>query len=155
MLVFRLGSSRYPANDGKGASLYGGRWNHKGTAVIYTAESRALCALEVLANADELADDYAVNPITIPDETKIISLSIADLPVNWDAGEPTEATRDMGTAWAKKLSTAVLAVPSAVIPREWNYILNPAHPAFATFLFSEPEPFYFDHRLGRAWLKKV
>jgi hypothetical protein len=39
-------------------SLYGGRWNHKGTPVIYSAASRALCALEVLANADELADDH-------------------------------------------------------------------------------------------------
>ncbi len=51
-----------------GASLYGGRWNHKGTPIIYTAESRALCALEVLANADELADDYVVTTITVPDE---------------------------------------------------------------------------------------
>jgi RES domain-containing protein len=60
MIVYRLGSARYPANDGLGASLYGGRWNHKGTSVIYTAASRALCALEVLANANELGADYAL-----------------------------------------------------------------------------------------------
>jgi RES domain-containing protein len=62
MIVYRLGSARYPANDGLGASLYGGRWNHKGTSVIYTAASRALCALEVLANADELGADYVITP---------------------------------------------------------------------------------------------
>jgi RES domain-containing protein len=155
VLVFRIGSSRYPAHDGKGASLYGGRWNHKGTAVIYTAESRALCALEVLANADELADDYMVTPIEMLDQVTMTRLYISELPVNWDAGEPTNATRDIGAAWTKGLSTAVLAVPSAVIPREWNFILNPAHPAFSGFQFLEAEPFYFDDRLGRAWVKKV
>ena len=68
MVVYRLGSGRYPANDGLGASLYGGRWNHKGTPVIYTAASRALCALEILANADELAGDYLFTPIEVPDD---------------------------------------------------------------------------------------
>ena len=116
-----------------GASLYGGRWNHKGNAVIYTAESRSLCALEILANADELADDYVATPIEMPDELDI--------------------TRDIGTNWQKALATAVLSVPSAVIPRERNYILNPAHPDFNRIRFSSPEPFYFDDRLGRARLK--
>ena len=54
MIVYRLGSARYPANDGLGASLYSGRWNHKGTFVIYTAASRA--------NADELGADYVITP---------------------------------------------------------------------------------------------
>ena len=105
MVVFRLGSSRYPANDGRGASLYGGRWNHKSIAVIYAAESRALCALEVLANADELANDYIVTPVTIPDQTVITRMPIEDLPVEWDAGEPVDGTRDIGSRWAKGLST--------------------------------------------------
>src|SRR5207237_5630241 len=123
MTVFRLGSFRHPANEGLGASLYGGRWNHKGTAVIYTAASRALCALEVLAN-----------------ET---------LPPGWDAGQPTNLTRDIGTDWAACAASAVLAVPSAVIPREFTYILNPRHPDFTKIRFLRQEPFYFDDRLGR------
>lgn len=155
MLVYRIGSSRFPGNDGIGSSLYGGRWNRKGTSVLYTAASRALCALEILANADELANDYIVTAITIPEATPIKTLGVADVPDGWDAGEPTKATRDIGTNWAKSVTTAVLAVPSAVIPREWNYLLNPVHPAFATFHFSEPEPFYFDDRLGRPWLKRT
>lgn len=53
MLVYRLGSRRYPPNDGLGASLYGGRWNHKGTPVIYAAASRALIAQE---------QNYFLNP---------------------------------------------------------------------------------------------
>jgi RES domain-containing protein len=154
MIVYRLGSERYPANDGSGASLYGGRWNHKGTPVIYTAGSRALCALEILANADELASDYVVTPIEVPDDLVVRMLSIEELPTNWDAGEPTNDTRTIGTDWANALTSAVLRTPSAVIPREYNYILNPRHPDFARIAFFSPEPFYFDDRLGRAWLRK-
>lgn len=150
MLAFRLGSSRFPANDGIGASLYGGRWNRKGTPVIYTAESRALCALEVLANTDELADDYVATPIEISDDLPVSVISVADLPVGWNTSEPIDMTRDIGTNWAKSHATAVLSVPSAVIPRERNFILNPAHPDFKQIRFSSPEPFYFDDRLGRA-----
>lgn len=150
MLVFRLGSRRYAANDGLGASLYGGRWNYKGTALIYTAETRALCALEVLANSDELPDDYIATPIEIPKEVGLTTLSQNDLPNGWDSNEPIDATRDIGTNWAKGLRTAVLSVPSAVIPRERNYLLNPAHADFTRIRFHDPEPFYFDDRLGRA-----
>jgi RES domain-containing protein len=136
-----------------GASLYGGRWNHKGNAVIYTAESRSLCALEILANADELADDYVVTPIDVPDELAVKVISIAELATGWDASEATDVTRDIDTNWVKALATALLSVPSAVIPRERNFILNPSHPDFSRIRFSNPELFYFDDRLGRARLK--
>jgi RES domain-containing protein len=151
--VYRIGSSRHPANDGKGASLYPGRWNHEGTPVAYCAESRALCALEILVNEDELADDYVSIPIEIPDSVTIKSLSVADLLPGWDSNPVPDTTRDIGTDWAKGLATAVLSVPPAVIPRERNYILNPAHPDFARIRFATPEPFYFDDRLGRLWEK--
>jgi RES domain-containing protein len=117
--------------------------------MIYTGESRALCALEVLANAGELADDYVAVPIEIPDYLSIAVIPAADLPLGWDANEPVPATRDLGTNWATELTTAILSVPSAVIPRERNYLLNPAHPDFARVQFHRPEPFYFDDRLGR------
>jgi RES domain-containing protein len=138
-----------------GASLFGGRWNHKGTPVIYAAESRALCALEVLANADELAADYISIEIEIPDDVLIMELSlyprpgVPALPPGWNSNPSIDATRDIGTNWAKALKNAVLLVPSAVIPRERNYILNPAHPEFGKIRFATPEPFYFDKRLGR------
>src|ERR1700716_3422390 len=110
MLIYRLGSARYPANDGLGASLYGGRWNHKGTPVIYAAASRALCALEVLANANELAGDYIVTPIELPDDLPPITLSIDSLPSDWDAAQATIDTADIGTVWAGKLESVALLV---------------------------------------------
>jgi RES domain-containing protein len=97
MVVYRLGSARYPANEGFGAGLYGGRWNRKGTPVIYTAASRALCALEVLANAEELAGDYVITPIEVPEDLAVTMRSIGTLPLNWDARQPTNDTRDIGT----------------------------------------------------------
>ena len=97
MRIYRLGSSRYPANDGLGASLYGGRWNHKGTPVIYAVASRALCALEILANADELARDYAVTPIEWADDVSFTTLSTGDLPSGWNAAQPMTETAEIGT----------------------------------------------------------
>src|ERR1039457_2328738 len=88
MLIYRLGSGRYPPNDGLGASLYGGRWNHKGTPAIYAAASRALCALEVLANANELAGDYIATPIELPDDLAVTLPSPA---------YPSIASRQTGT----------------------------------------------------------
>ncbi|MGA3258719.1 MAG: RES domain-containing protein [Bryobacteraceae bacterium] len=154
MVIFRLGSGRYPANDGLGASLYGGRWNRKGTPVIYAAASRALCALEVLTNANELAGDYVVTPIEVPDDLGTTTLTIETLPSNWDAGQSTQATANIGTDWANSLATAVLVVPSVVVPREHNYISNPRHPDFPGIRFLSPEPFYFDDRLRHAWLNE-
>jgi len=154
MRVYRLASRRYPANDGLGASLYGGRWNEKGTPAIYAAASRALCALEVLANAYELAADYAVTPIELPDDLALITLSSGDLPSGWNSAEPVTATAELGTAWAQRLESAVLVVPSAVIPQEQNYVLNPRHAEFSKLRFLRSEPFYFDDRLQRAWVSR-
>ncbi len=108
------------------------------------------CALEVLANSGELADDYVATPIEIPDEIAVTVIPVSSLPVGWNVNVPMDATRDMGTNWAKSLTTAVLSVPSSVVPRERNYILNPAHPDFGRIRFANPEPFYFDNRLGHA-----
>jgi RES domain-containing protein len=148
MIVYRIGSSRHPANDGLGASLAGGRWNHVGTPVIYTAESVALCALEVMANDADLAGDYICISIEVPDDVLITSISIAASPTGWNSHPYSAATQDIGTSWAKGLLTAVLSVPSVVIPRERNYILNPTHPDFSRISFSAA-PFTFDERLRR------
>jgi RES domain-containing protein len=149
MFVYRIGSSRYPANDGNGAALYGGRWNHKGTPLIYAAENRALCALEILAGGRELANDYISIPIEIPDDIPCRTLSIPELPQGWDSAEHANSTRDLGTTWAGAKETVVLVVPSAVLPRERNYLINPRHPDFSRIIFHEAEPFSFDRRLTK------
>ena len=147
MIVYRIGSSRYRANDGAGAKLHGGRWNHKGTALIYTSESVALCALEVLANSSRLPRGLIAIEIRIPDGIPIRTLEVSELPAGWDDPSPSGGPRDIGTNWVRENATAVLSVPSSIIPRERNYLLNPNHSEFAQIRFGVPEPFRFDPRL--------
>ena len=147
MKVYQIGSSRHPANDGEGARRYGGRWNHKGTAVIYAGESVALCALEVLVNQSTLPTDCIVVEIRIPDALKTRTLRESELPSGWDDPSPRKGTRDIGTKWALEQATAILLVPSSIIPSERNYLLNPNHPDFVKIKFGAPKPFRFDQRL--------
>ena len=109
--------------------------------MVYSAESLALCALEVIVNVNDLADDYVSISIELRTDLEITSLSVADLPSGWDAYPSIDDTRDIGTNWARGLTTAVLSVPSAVIPRERNYLLNPAHPEFGRIRFAAPSRF--------------
>ena len=93
MIVYRIGSSRHPANDGTGASLYPGRWNPRGVPVIYTAQNSSLCALEILAGGRELASDYVVVRIEIPNDLAINTLADEELPDDWNAEVHPDSTR--------------------------------------------------------------
>jgi RES domain-containing protein len=132
-----------------GASLYPGRWNFHGTPVIYTAQNSSLCALEILASARELASDYMIVEIEIPDDIPVETLEDQDLPADWNAEVHPESTRAIGGSWAALGRTAVLSVPSTVNPSERNFVLNPAHADFQRFSFREPQPFTFSNRLKR------
>lgn len=151
MRVWRVCSRRYRAFDGEGARLYGGRWNPHGTRAVYTSGSLSLAALECFVNLDPdlLPRGLVAMPAEIPDDVRIQQITIRDLPRNWRDAPAPEALRDLGTAWVSRGATAVLAVPSAVIPKEWNYLLNPAHPDFRRIRMGGPEPFRFDPRMWK------
>ena len=147
MTVYRICRARYPQNDGTGAALGGGRWNHKGTAILYCGSTVSLCALEVLVHSDGLPQDRMVIAAAIPDDVSIEMIADADLPADWKADIHPSSTRNYGTQWAAQKRSAVLSVPSAVVSDERNYLINPAHPNFAKIKFSNPKPFEFDLRL--------
>jgi len=106
--------------------------------------------LEILANrTTELPDDYVAVRVEIPDDLSVTTLSGAELPHNWWVNPHQVETRDLGSAWARDLKSAVLRVPSAVIRWESNYILNPVHSEFDRIRFGEPEAFVWDDRLRR------
>ena len=149
MQAFRLCRANYPAYDGEGARRAGGRWNSKGTRVLYTSENRALAVLEILVHlSTSLPDRYVLGAVGIPDYVAVEVLDESQLPANWSTLDPREqeTTRRMGDEWVAQQRSVILSVPSVVLG-ERNYVLNPVHPDFERITFVEPAPFRFDIRL--------
>jgi len=135
--------------DAEGARLYGGRWNSPGFAIVYTAQSQSLAALELLVHLDSesILQNYLAIPVTIP-QNLILELDKSKLPNGWAAYPASKETRHLGDAWATERKSPVLQVPSAVIPIESNFLLNPAHPNFPDLIIGNPMNFKFDPRLS-------
>ena len=151
-VVWRIVQRKFikAAFTGEGARLFGGRWNSPGRAVVYTAQSQALAALEILVHLDseKLLRHYLAIPVTIPLHL-IEHLSSSTLPKNWRAYPAPRGTHAIGDAWLARAPSPVLQVPSVVIPFESNFLLNPAHPHFSKLRMGKPIPFHFDPRLMR------
>ncbi len=136
------------AFDGEGARLYGGRWNSPGTRIVYVAGSVSLAVLEVLVHLGDVGVLTSYSLCAVEFEDGLIEpLDRSRLPVDWRSYPAPSGSREIGDAWVKGGSSAVLEVPSAVIERESNYLINPAHPDFVSVSVGEPEPFEFDSRL--------
>ncbi|HRH82575.1 MAG TPA: RES domain-containing protein [Thiobacillaceae bacterium] len=150
-VVWRLVTARFAdtAFSGEGARLYGGRWNRKGQPVVYTAGSQSLAVLEMMVQDEPLRARYVMIPATLPKGLKMERIQVTDLPADWRDPAAREALRERGGEWLGRRSSAVLAVPSAVIPAETNYLLNPLHPAYAHIEICVGQLFATDSRLLR------
>ena len=138
--------------SGAGAALYGGRFNSSGSPAAYVAGSLALAMLERLAQAERgiPAVPFAAFRLSIPAD--LIEDAAPALPPGWSATPPT-AARAFGDGWLASGRSAVLRVPSVVLPvpaaelaGEANYVLNPAHPRFSEIVVEPPRRFRFDAR---------
>jgi RES domain-containing protein len=116
---------------------------------IYRATA-SLCALEFVAHSAMLPTDMIVVQARVPKSLSMQTVEESDLPPNWSSPIPSKKTQDLGTDWVRSGATAVLSVPSVIIPSERNYLLNPAHPDFARIRFFPPRSFRFDRRLRPA-----
>jgi RES domain-containing protein len=105
--------------------------------------------LFVHVDIDTAPGDLVAIQVDIPDTLTIETIKIESLPRDWRRYPGVEALKDIGTAWAEKASTAILAVPSAVIPEERNYLLNPAHRDFKRIRLRKPVAFRFDARMWK------
>jgi RES domain-containing protein len=141
------------AFTGDGARLGGGRWNHTGTPVVYVSESLSLAALELYVHFTrkdiKLSKSLYAIPVDIPDSLKIAEVSIKDLHQDWRVSPPSDSTKGIGTDWSQKGTSAVLRVPSAVIPEEYNLVLNPKHADFKKIKIGKPQPFTLDKRVWK------
>jgi RES domain-containing protein len=138
------------AFTGEGARRYAGRWNCKGTAVVYVADSLALAALEMLVHlqARQVLACYLVAPVRFA-ESLVRDLDRRRLPADWRSDPAPAALQALGDRWVDERRSAVLRVPSAVIETENNYLLNPAHRDFAKIRVGAARPCRFDVRLAR------
>jgi RES domain-containing protein len=139
-----LGSTAF---DGEGARLFGGRWNSRGTRMIYTSATLSLAALETLVHLNPtVAFKYVAIPIDF-DEALVARVDAMDLPPDWNEEPPPPSAAEIGDRWVKESRSAVLELPSVIIPAEFNYLINPAHSDFKRIHIGQPLPFSFDPRL--------
>jgi RES domain-containing protein len=149
MILYRIVNCDYAGDlSGTGGRLYGGRWHNEGKAALYLASSRSLAVLEVLVHLPPLMipDNYCLVEIEVPDND-IISINIEDLPPDWKDISPPMALKQMGDKFLKKREYLLMKMPSSIVPMEFNYLLNPHHPAIKKVKVLKKEPFDFDRRL--------
>ena len=149
--AYRLIKRKYQDNafDGEGARLYGGRWNNPGNACVYVASSESLALLEIMVHLESyrLLNAYTLLRLTLPADN-ILSVGAEDLPDNWQETPAPAETADLGDGWLASGQSLALAIPSVVVPREFNYMLNPEHPLFDQVVATaEALPFQPDSRL--------
>ncbi len=151
LTTYRICKTKYVAAmfDGEGARLYGGRWNSRGTRIIYTAGSLSLAALEMLVhfNNEEILLSYSFAAAEF-DESLILPVEeFGTLPENWSNSPPPLDIQRIGDQWAQSRTSVVLKVPTSVLPVEFNYLINIEHPEFSKVKLGEPQTFTFDERL--------
>ncbi len=153
LTVWRLVKEKYAGNafDGEGAHRFGGRWNSRGTPVVYLSASLSLAALELFVHltAEDARIRFSAIPIGIPGNLAIQELSTDELPKKWRSEPPPNACKILGSTWAQAGEAVLLKVPSVIVPHEFNYVLNPIHPYFARITIHQSQPFGFDSRMWK------
>ena len=148
MILYRLGPREWiDVWDGMGAAKAGARWNSMKVPVIYCGSSQALAVLEVRVHAGEIPDNYVMSTYELPDPVSIFTPALAALPADWNKVPPGRATQRYGDAFVAAGTHVLMRVPSVVVPEEWNYVMNPAHPDMAKRKLISIHGFTFDERL--------
>lgn len=153
MPAWRLVKAKHAdtAFDGEGARRHGGRWNARGTSMVYLGGSLSLAALEMFVHltVEDARLSFVAIRVDIPDSVVVREVDIARLPDNWREEPPPDACKRLGTAWVKSAETSLLRVPSVIVPNEYNYVLNPRHPDTRRLKRHPPQPFGFDNRMWK------
>lgn len=148
MLLYRFTRSKYAADlSGYGAARHGGRWNKKGTAVLYCSETPELALLETLVH---LPSTYVRDMVLITLKVKSDSaevMNIEDLPADWNSFPAPSRLANFGTDWFNRKSSLMLNVPSSIIPMSRNVLVNVGHPEFKKVAIRDIRPFELDQRL--------
>ncbi|MEB3343784.1 RES family NAD+ phosphorylase [Okeania sp.] len=151
LTVWRISHQKYIdiAWKGETYSHSRGRWNSKGTTLIYTSATLSLAALETLVcmEIENFGNIFLSICLTIPDNFPIKQVDESLLPQNWRDTSAPKILASIGDKWFNSKTTAVLRVPSAIIPQEYNYLINPLHPDYEKISIAPPRPFILDRNL--------
>jgi RES domain-containing protein len=147
MIFWRI--SNHKSLDGAGGLLASARWHFRGHPVVYLAESPAGALLEVLVHLEldysALPRAYRMLKVEAPDDIAGRSIAESALPVRWK--ESAVDTRRVGTEWLVSRGTALLRVPSAIVPETYNFLLNPGHPEAGRAVILWHRKYPWDSRL--------
>ena len=149
MEVFRISKADYA--DKLSSSGSANRWNKNGQNVIYTGSSRSLSTLELIVHRGNVAPkiDYKVMVISIADDDNLVKqVLISNLPKKWRRMSAYPALQKIGSEWYESQETLMLKVPSAIIPNEYNFVINTEHPDFSkNVTLVRKEEYFWDDRL--------
>lgn len=153
LTVWRISKKKYASTafSGEGGRRVSGRWHTRGTGLVYTSSSLALAALELFVHleVEDIGALFVAILAQIPERVAIDQIPESKLPDRWRASPAPAELAEIGDVWFRDRSSAVLAVPSAVIPKESNYLLNPEHRDFASIVIGAAEDFSLDPRLWK------
>ena len=147
MFVYRIVLEKWSTS--LTASGQAARWNSRGRFVLYTAGTRALACLEnvVHRSGEGLNQLFKTMVIEVPDDLFIEKIIEPDLPAGWHEFESYHLTQQLGDTWINNMKSAVLSVPSAIVPQEQNFLINLQHPDFQKIQLFSTEDFVFDPRI--------
>lgn len=151
-VLYRITHERYRDEpfSGAGGLRFGSRWASKGRRVSYAADHLATAALEKIAGvqrADLLAEMVFVKAEI--DTTHVTTLPERDWPEDWSRLPPPASTRSVGDAWLAEARSALLCVPSVILPHSYNYVVNTEHPGASALRVTETTPLLLDNRVLR------
>ncbi len=147
MLLWRV--SRHRDLSGAGGLRAPGRWHERGARVVYLADTPAGALLEVCVHtsAGDVPPKYTLLAVLTADGVSIEALDTRTLPSDW--AEKTEVTRQIGSAWLHSQRSALLRVPSALVPATFNYLINPLHADAARLRIESVYEYPFDPRIKK------
>jgi RES domain-containing protein len=147
MILWRI--SNHADLDGRGGLYASARWHSQGHRIVYLAQSPAGALTEVLVHleldADDLPKTFKLLKVEAPDDLAIGEVSLSQLPANWR--DDLVLTRTIGDEWLEGKETALLKVPSAIVPETFNVLLNPEHRGAARVKVLAHEQYPWDRRL--------
>ncbi len=150
MLVYKITGKKYASDlTGSGAAMFGGRWNKKGSPVLYTSENKEIALLETIVHTpSSLIPALDILTLEIPDNS-ITILETTNLPKNWAVYPAPVVLSEIGEKWIKEGRSIALRVPSCIIHSSHNYILNCRHPEYSRVRLIDRSNFRFDSRLKK------